>query len=302
MYSFEQFDPRPQADNSALIGRGNLYGLEVTVPKLAEACDLGNIDPQHLGGDATRTAIEDATIVDLPNPEATLVTVRADADSVGAMAILAGRAEFGEGWLQSPDVQRGITVIAEGDKESSGNWPGRRSITEPHEMVTPFTVVNSVASDFKLTLAERVSLVQDWLDIGLFDGQYERQLQLLDEATTALSGLAVTVRSNGLAVVEGSHRLAMQLGYSEAPRIVATNPEFRFAGGEPHIKHTVARWNTNTPMDWNGAKAMLNDAENGWGGSSSIMGSPQGVSSKLKTEEVVEIIESNITDIEKRSI
>lgn len=293
-YTYEQFDMRPGADNSGIISRGNLYGLEVTVPVLAEACDLGNLDPQHLGGNASRAAIEDAMVVDLPSAEATLVTVRPDADSIGAMAVLLARQQYGDSWIEKPGVSERIRIIADGDKEASGDWPGPKPIERPEDLVTPFTVVNTEAMDFKKSMADRVASLREWLSTGTFESEADVKKHLEAEAAVALKGLEIVVRASGLAVVVGNHRLAMQFGYSAAPIVVATNPTFRFGGGEPHRKHTGARWNSAVHMQWDETKAELNDKETGWGGSSSIMGSPQGQNSVLSTEEVVEVFEKHL--------
>jgi len=77
--------------------------------------------------------------------------------------------------------------------------------------------------------------------------------------------------------------------------VVATNPAFRFAGGEPHLKYTIARWNTSTlpAMDWQGLIDALNREDPAavdgaqWGGSTSIIGSPQGISSRLRQRDVM---------------
>ncbi|MFZ1459033.1 MAG: hypothetical protein WAT17_04090, partial [Candidatus Saccharimonadales bacterium] len=94
-YTFATIDPRPQARKAelAILAATPSFGLEVTVPELAEACSLGNVDPQHLGGDSTTAAIEVAVTCPLPPEGARLVTVRADADSVGSMAVLAMRTD-----------------------------------------------------------------------------------------------------------------------------------------------------------------------------------------------------------------
>ncbi|SEH01781.1 hypothetical protein SAMN05444920_12230 [Nonomuraea solani] len=81
--------------------------------------------------------------------------------------------------------------------------------------------------------------------------------------------------------------------------VVASNPSFSFADGPGRRKHTVARWNTDALpsfVDWPGLIETLNHAdptatpESGWGGSSSIISSPQGVGSGLTTWQVTGIV------------
>ncbi|MGL5910210.1 MAG: hypothetical protein ACRCZP_09425, partial [Phycicoccus sp.] len=104
MYTYLLLDPRPQSRDAQLatLAERPTLGIEVTVPELAEACALGNIDPQHLGsrhldgplysGEATvQAAITEALTWPCPPPGTQLATVRPDADSIGAMAVLAFR-------------------------------------------------------------------------------------------------------------------------------------------------------------------------------------------------------------------
>lgn len=95
-YKFALLDPRrgPQAEaaNDRVFDAGPVYGVEVTVPALAERC-VENFDPQHTGGDVSTAAIEVALVCELPPAGVTLATVRPDLDAFGTMAVLAMRAD-----------------------------------------------------------------------------------------------------------------------------------------------------------------------------------------------------------------
>jgi hypothetical protein len=296
MYTCIALHPRATA---ADVPAGTL-GVEVTARHLAEACDLGNIDPQHLGGDASTASIEAAMTWDLPPEGATLATVRADADSLGAMAVLTLRAKG------LPIDPARVQVIADADKEASGPWPGPRPAPAPEDLVGPATPVMHLAADYARPLPDRVEQLACWLMNADADDSCDEEIgeyaaRALDEARDALAGLQVDTHGS-VAVVVGSHRLAFALGYRHAPVVVATNPAFRFSGGEPHVKHTVARWNSATlpGMDWNGMVGRLNAADPAvtetarWGGSTSIVGSPQGISSGLTTEDVADIVAAHL--------
>lgn len=294
MYQYALLDPRntpeAHAHNDQVLGDGStVLGIEVTIPALAARCGLGNIDPQHLGGDAGTAAIEAAFDCPLPPDGTTLVTVRADADALGAMAVLARR-RLDPTWYDDGDFLYRVALIARDDKEATGPWPGPRPVGSPAET----SAVAAVAVDHTRPVAERVEVVADWLSAGMFEGDDRLVAGLLAAAKNALAGLDIRV-VDGVAVVVGNHRLAMALGYQYAPVVVATNPEFSWQGGEPHRKHTVARWNSQQPMDWEGLRAELNGREPGWGGSTSIMGSPQGAGSTLTTEDVVSLVAAHLT-------
>ena len=92
-----------------------------------------------------------------------------------------------------------------------------------------------------------------------------------------------------MAVVESRHRAATAVGYATAPVVVALNPAFLLGQGDPHRKFTVAAYGPQY-ADIRSALAELAALEPGWGGSPTIGGSPQGVSSQLTTEQVVEVV------------
>lgn len=280
-YRYHLLDPRDVLAGVAYLRDNEALGLEVTIPELATACRLGNIDPQHTGRDARRAAIEDVVTVALPPAGTVLITVRPDADAIGSMAVLEARAA-GE-----PVDPARVGLIAEADKEAVGPWPGPGRIRV--DEVTDVAVVNAVCMDHRTPLEDRVSAVRQWLTGGTIPGGEEIRARLRDEAAAALAATKVT-ENDGVAAVTSTHRKGVDIGYQHAPVVVATNPSFRWQGGPAHVKHTVARWNTSQPMDWAGMLAALRQAEPGWGGSSSICGSPQGVGSTLSQEQVVEIV------------
>lgn len=291
VYIYHLLDPRDVPGCLEFLRDRQALGLEVTVPVIAEACSLGNIDPQHLGGNAQVAAIEEAASCPLPPPGTTLVTVRADADSLGAMAVLSTRADC-DGRLDGEAIAR-IAEIAAADKEASGPWPGPRPLTRPEDLLRPTSVVEAVCMDHTRSMAERVNIIEGWLSTGYVLGTDEIRARILRDAADALDHLDVQV-AGGVAAVTGAHRLAMGIGYRYAPVVVATNPAFRWQGGPAHRKHTVARWNTAHPMDWDGMLSALREAEPGWGGSTSICGSPQGTGSGLDPEEVVRVVRDHI--------
>lgn len=131
---FRLFDPRPQgADaNEAIFALGKVFGVEVTVPALADRCEWGNIDPQHTGADLLKkykvnkepaaaievlftnplnaSAFEDETLV--------LATVRADLDSIGTMVVIAAQVN-GENYLS---MYERAMLVAQADKFARGGW------------------------------------------------------------------------------------------------------------------------------------------------------------------------------------
>lgn len=312
MFEYAVLDPRPTPEASAANDKvfedapAGVLGIEITVPALAARCSLGNIDPQHgPGGDASRAAIEAAMEWPLPPKGAVLATVRPDLDSVGAMAILGLRAEG----VRIP--AGGVRRIADADKFARGPWPGPRVLPTtadpwPSEGGAADTrelaPLGALCADFRRALAERVAGVEEWLLFGeaafssarapfLADyvGQVEREraemIRALEEGEVRVEEAA----GGKIALVDSTHRAAMAVGYARAPVVVARNPSFKVGGGDPHLKFTVAQYEPGH-VDLKAALAELAEREPGWGGSPTIIGSPQGVASTLSAAEVVEVV------------
>ncbi len=289
-FNFSVLDPRniPAAvEANEKLFSGPVYGIEVTIPALAKRC-VANLDPQHTGGDASRAAIEDAVMVELPSEGITLVTVRADLDAVGAMAVFSIRAK-GEG-LES--AKERINMVATADKFARGGWPGRREVgaSDGDEQLA---AIASAVSNFKVPLSERVAMTEKWLLTGEEPAGYRARVEAeRAEIRRAIAAgeIKVSEAANGrIAVVESTHRAATSVGYCLAPVVVARNPAFKLGGGESHVKFTICQF-AGGFVDIRTALAALAQRELGWGGSPTIGGSPQGVSSTLTTDHVVEVV------------
>lgn len=313
MYYFKVFDPRPvpaaTTTNDEIFALGPVLGVEVTVPALAERCELGNIDPQHTGGDPDTAAIEAALEWSLPPNGAVLATVRADLDSVGAMAVLAMRAKgqfpmfLEDEILGDEELSLRIEAVAAADKSKSEKWQGPRPLPTPEEpwggslQEKPLAAIAACVADFRRPLSERVEAMRRWLLTGQEPEEYRQRVEReRAEMVAALQSGAIKVREAAggrIVVVESTHRAATGVGYHLAPVVVALNPQFRFGGGEPHRKFTICQFTTGY-VDLRAALQELSELEEGWGGSPTIGGSPQGVSSRLSTDEVVKVVERHL--------
>lgn len=306
MYNFALLDPRnlPVAmeTNDKIFGAGQVYGIEVTVPALAVRC-VFNLDPQHTGGNTSRAAIEDALMAELPAEGTTLVTVRADLDAVGSMAIFNLRRK---GVSIDPAMER-VLMVAISDKFARGGYTGPKPLptrdnpwideTATAESSRPLAVIAAAVMDFKVSIADRVAAMEKWLLTGEEPEQYRNSVEKerLD-MITALETRQIMheTRSNGrIAVVESTHRAATSVGYSLAPVVVALNPSFRQGVGESYRKFTICQF-AGGYVDLRSALAELDTLEAGWGGSPTIGGSPQGVSSSLTIDGVVTVVEKHL--------
>lgn len=334
-YNFAILDPRPvpaayAANDLVFQNPIGVFGIEVTVPALAGRCGLGNLDPQHRGGRPDQAAIEAAYWIlggNLPPDGATLATIRADLDSIGTMVILevkaiereavaatmaAGYPEEDALWggssLEGREFWARLTAVAESDRFARGGWPGQKALPTVEnpwpEGQTPLVAIGAAVADFKVPLEERVAFMRKWL---LFGKEPEKYCAAVEaeraDMIRALEERRITVRTacgNRIAVVESAHRAATNVGYSLAPVVVALNPEFRIQGGEPHRKFTIAQFESGY-LDIRAAFVELNEfdgaatPENRWGGTPTVGGSPQGVSSTLTVDQAVKVVERHLT-------
>jgi hypothetical protein len=305
MFNFATIDPRNipvAAEANDQLFANPVYGIEVTVPALAKRCAF-NLDPQHTGGDANRAAIEDALTTELPAEGSTLATVRADLDAVGSMAVFNLRAK---GVSLEPAMER-IAMVATSDKFARGGYTGPKPLpirdnpwieeTATAESSRQLAAIAAAVMDFKVPLADRVATMERWLLTGEEPEQYRVQVQKerLDMITALETGqIKYEMRSNGrIAVVESTHRAATSVGYSLAPVVVALNPSFKQGPGEPYKKFTICQF-AGGFADIKSALNELATLEAGWGGSPTIGGSPQGVSSILTIDQVVEVVAKHL--------
>ena len=294
-YRVGLLDPRRTRPASCGLDPESTFGVEVTAPELTQLCGLGNLDPQHTGGDASMAAIEAAVTHPLPPRGSLLVTVRPDVDAFGAMAVLDIRAC--EGLPQEAAAR--IEQVALADRFAAGPWPSRRDETTAAgdvDAVTPVEVLASVTFDAGVPVEQRAAAVRRWLATGqLPEDAQERAVRIAGERAEAerQTELRELAADGTIAVVRGTHRFGLSIGYRYAPVVVAENPTFRLQGGRPHRKLTVAQYDDSW-VDLGAVVEELSVVEPGWGGSPTICGSPQGDPCVLATGEVVALVERHL--------
>jgi hypothetical protein len=344
--TFAQFDPRPQGaeaneqifhqqcgvcDHSSgqvdglncprcfATGNAPVFGIEVTIPALASRCYL-NLD--HHGPDSTAetpSACEQTmSLLDhqLPFENWVLATVRPDADSVTAMAVIMNRQEG-----KAIDAE---LVSAVGRFDRLGPASGK-----------PSALVSAVArksADFKLSLEARVMWVSEILagdskeaEVSELVSAHDRELADARKASVVevhcgmwcrncpgvewftnpltdrychTCGGSDTGDTPSIATVVSTHRFATTLGYEVAPVVVAYNPTMPVDPKDPskgtYAKFTVCRYDSHVPCDLPSALVELQAMEPGWGGRGDIFGSPQGASSELTIDQVVDVVKRHI--------
>lgn len=303
---FVLFDPRPaslaseQAKILALREQGyTIVGVEVTVPALAGLCDV-NIDPQHgTGGDPSMSAIvliarHGIDLIPKGAQKVAFATVRPDLDAFGGIALLWWelQAPYSVQQHSSAAMRSRIQAIHLSDTFSRGEW-------QPREMGTGedsfLAAIARCVSDFKVSMRDRIEAVQRWLEAGEepsgYRAAYERES---GEILSAIASGNTSVETQGrIAIIQSRLRAATSVGYTQAPVVIALNPSFSMGGAPPVRKFTICQYRTGY-VDLAKVKDELASLEAGWGGSPTIVGSPQGVDSNLPLETVVEIVTKHL--------
>lgn len=286
--------PGAEDVNAPLLGPETL-GVEVTEPELAVRCGLGNLDPQHGGGGPGRCAIEAALTWPLPDASARLVTLRPDADAFGAMALLRHRKAGGE---IGTDVLCRVEAVIEGDTFQHGDWQDwRQRVGEPAKLLTAddaimmpedYRAVTSLCLEDRL-VEDRVHAVGEWLATGQLPSRARDQARAFAERlASAWSEGRVNIELIGggqIAHLRSSVPGALSLAYRLAPVIVA---EQEVRGVR---KVTICQFSAGH-VDLKAVADLLNDLESGWGGSDTLIGSPQGTGSMLALSDIVPCVMS----------
>jgi len=292
--NFYQFDPRPQgvvANEKILSENPDMLGVEVTEPVWAARCSRGNID-HHSAADTAETpsaceqALKQAFACENETnlwPSA-MATIRPDADSITAMAVMKNAQEG-----RPTDEE---LVHSVGRMDRYGPSAGKPDVR--------VSAIARKAFDFKLPLADRVAWVADLFagvdksaEIAALVAANDAEL----EAAQRVTGL--TLRADGrIAVVVSTSRNATTLGYEKAQVVIALNPSLlvdpRDSSKGTYVKFTVCRYDSHVKCDLPAALKELQALESGWGGRGDIFGSPQGVSSVLTLDQVVGVVSRHL--------
>lgn len=322
---FYQIDPRPQGAeaNQAIFTEhgGAVLGIEVTLPAYATQCGLGNLDHHGSGSTSdTPSACEQALALEeseLPKGDSVLVTVRPDGDSITAMAVIKNRLEgrtvnaelvsaigrfdrFGPTAVQLPDIVRAIARKSADFRvsiEERVGWVADLLAGDDKAGEVSALVVEANAELEAARAASKVEVHHvEWCSQCLATS--DRGDRVTPTQNCRNCGSTETWAAPTMATVVSTHRFATTLGYEHAPVVVALNPEFPLDPRDPAAgtgrKFTVCRYDSHVPAAFKSIERDLNALEPGWGGRDTILGSPQGQSSILEIEQVIEVVVNHL--------
>lgn len=288
MYTYALLDPRPAARAMTLAGLAvtPTLGVEVTIPELADACQLGNIDPQHAGQNPDQAAIEAALNWPPPPAGTQLATIRPDADAFGTMAVLTLRAQGQP--ITGGSLERANQIGT--DDRTAGEWAPGQDINH----VTPLQALKAVCFD-RLSAADKVGACIGYLRYGeVVDfAAIADSIRAERREHAAVATEVVTTAGGRIAVVESNSRFAVTAAYQRAPVVVAVNPRHPWPNGLVTRKATVCQQRPGQ-VDLGAVFADLNEIQPGWAGSPVIGGSPQGVDCEVPIDTIVAAVAKHL--------
>jgi len=271
--------------------------IEVTEPQLVAA---GVLELDHHGpgtNDDTPSACEQAAALPewrLPPPEAAIATLRADPDSITAIAVLRARRQ---GHAFNREIVEAVGRI---------DRLGPRAEARLGKARDAVVAISHVAFDSNLPLEGRVQFVQDVLEGKMSNRELARLREGRDiEMNEARSRARVEeIIPDRLVLVESNDPFAMRFGYERADTVVAFHSS---PGGDSGgIKFTIARWDSHTPTDIPAIAEALNRVEaerrgvsveelaSRWGGHDSVIGSPQAEQTVLGVDDVLAVVRQHL--------
>lgn len=307
-YKCGLLDPRLNEDaerhNEGIFQKNqSVFGIEITIPKLAERC-VFNLDPQRSSCSRNLSAIKGAVRHNqLPKKGSVLVTIKADLNSVGSMAVFDLRAQN----IPLRIASGKIAAITKADYFKRGdNWPGVAELPTSdgrnlwqNEIMRFLAPVAAYARDYHISLDVRVAAIKEWLIHSVRPEGYEQKVT--DERITIAHALergeiTYKVYRGSICFVESTHRAAIEIGYRKAPVVVALNSSFPVGvnGKQTTIRKFTISTYRGKYVDIPSALKELNTLESGWDGSHTFGESPQERNSILPIKKVISVMKNHL--------
>ena len=240
-------------------------------------------------------------------------TVRPDLDAFGGIALLWWelQAPYSVQQHSSNAMRSRIQAIHNSDTFSRGEWQPRELGTGEDSYLA---AIARCVCDFKVSMRDRIEHVQRWLETGEepagYRAAYEREsgeiLSAIASGETSVKDVSQVIQGvkapivygggdyhSPIVVVQSRLRAATSVGYTQAPTVVALNPAFSMGGAPPTRKFTICQYRPGY-VDLPAVRDELASLEAGWGGSPTIIGSPQGLDCNLSLETVIEIVTKHL--------
>lgn len=319
-YYYYVIDPRMESHEKNLnfLGkRKNRIGIKMTLNRYKDFFS------QNLNEDQKESSIKKAMDCELPPEDSLLGIVRANIDTVGAMAVLSLRQE-GNGdkispyWIQ--EIDRKV-------KEKISPWKPKSYLDETE--YNPVDSISMAVKDYTIPIQKRVFMMKDFLCyMKCPKGFREKAIKEKMEIRKAYESGEIFVRSDDsfgfpIALVRSYHSKAVSIGYCFAPVLVIENPgEYSEWSQDKNRKVTVCQWEEY--FDFEALTKYLNDRQlqhnhgndyerakkidhekiwpgTTWGGNKVIVCSPRERGTSLPISDIFFHLEGQFLDLNRKT-
>lgn len=307
-YQLNITDIKKEIRKLELLKKNNflIIGIEITKEDFYDYCDI-LIDPQHnMNKNYSKiTTIEyvynnhQEIISTIKNYSKTIfITIKSDIDSIASMALLSML--IAPDFRLDGDVILRLIAIAKSDKHGRENWKTRKNDYFKFENHNPYGLpygVPYMCSYYKIKTSEKVKKIKEYLKTGEFNDldKYNELVEKNLKKSIKDTETDIIVNKK-LVYVKSKHRGATSKGYQVAPVVIAHNPSFNFGKGNSKTKgqkYTIAQYD-NGFIDLDKVLNEILLLEDGWGGSSILIGSPQDRPSDLAIDQLINITKKHL--------
>ena len=274
-----------------------LIGLEITLKELSNKLTI-NIDPQHTWKKNNKiTCLEKfknllpSVSKNISDKDLHFFFLKPDLDSISAAAIFDIYLD-NPIWIFQEKILERINAIADYDRHGRDVDLNNNSsnIKIPRGL---FMYV----SGWQNNIYDKVNLTKTWIMDGTFKyiNKFNKIVDKKNKQFLFNSKIEIIIPKK-VVLIKSINRGACGLGYKYAPITIALNPSYRFGINKSRIygkKWIIAQKNDGY-LDMLGVLNNLQTLELNWGGSPTIIGSPQDKPSKVTKDEIVEIVTQKI--------
>lgn len=277
-----------------------IIGIEITNSQLALHCNL-NIDPQHdplISVNMTcleyiynsREQLIETTFI---FTKIAFVVLKPDMDSIASIAMYELML-FGK-FILNNDIVLRLKAIAKSDRHGRLNYKHRNEdyfkFLDYNTYGIPVGLA-AMTSDYKLELTDKIDNMKAYLLFGIFESLEKYNELTVRQLKKSIKNTNVDIiLSNKLVFIKSNFRGAVAFGYKYAPVVIARNMTYNFGLNAEKIigkKITIAQYEEKF-IDLISLKNELNELEEGWGGSSVIIGSPQTHPCELEDDKIIQL-------------
>ena len=280
-----------------------IIGIEITNTKIALHCNI-NIDPQH---DPLAPTFDITSLEYVYNNREELIEttfifnkiafiiLKPDMDTLAAVAVYELML-FGK-FIINNDIVLRLKALAKSDRHGRNDYKHRNEdyFKFPDYNMYGIPVgLAAMSSDYKLDINDKIKNMKDYLLSGTFENiEKYNEITLNNIKKSSKNTNVEIIVPNKLVFIKSNFRGAVAHGYKYAPVVIARNMTYNFGlykDKKIGKKITIAQYEDSKYINLIELKNELNKIEEGWGGSSVIIGSPQTHPCELTDDKIIQLV------------